>query len=54
MFLAFAPRGSWVGNSKMWYVKNLVDRAQVAFLLWRLRRYRADIATVDVAFIERP
>jgi hypothetical protein len=24
----------------MWYVKNLVDRAQVAFLLWRLRRRR--------------
>jgi hypothetical protein len=22
----------------MWYVKNLVDRAQVAYLLWRLRR----------------
>ncbi len=22
----------------MWYVKDLVDRAQVAFLLWRLRR----------------
>jgi len=25
----------------MWYVKQLVDRAQVAFLLWRLRRHRA-------------
>jgi len=24
----------------MWYVKDLVDRAQVAFLLWRLRRKR--------------
>jgi hypothetical protein len=24
----------------MWYVKQLVDRAQVAFLLWRLRRHR--------------
>lgn len=24
----------------MWYVKDLVDRAQVAFLLWRLRRRR--------------
>jgi len=22
----------------MWYVKDLVDRAQVAFILWRLRR----------------
>jgi hypothetical protein len=22
----------------MWYVKDLVDRAQVAFLLWKLRR----------------
>jgi hypothetical protein len=25
---------------RMWYVKNLFDRAQVAFLLWRLRRHR--------------
>jgi len=24
----------------MWYVKQLVDRAQIAFLLWRLRRRR--------------
>jgi hypothetical protein len=24
----------------MWYVKDLLDRAQVAFLLWRLRRQR--------------
>jgi hypothetical protein len=24
----------------MWYVKDLLDRAQVAFLLWRLRRHR--------------
>jgi len=24
----------------MWYVKRLVDQAQVAFLLWRLRRRR--------------
>jgi len=24
----------------MWYVKDLLDRAQVAFLLWRLHRYR--------------
>lgn len=24
----------------MWYVKDLVDRAQVAFILWRLRRLR--------------
>jgi len=24
----------------MWYVKVLIDRAQVAFLLWRLHRYR--------------
>jgi len=22
----------------MWYVKNFVDRAQVAFILWRLKR----------------
>jgi hypothetical protein len=22
----------------MWYVKDLVDRAQVAFILWQLRR----------------
>jgi hypothetical protein len=25
----------------MWIVKELVDRAHVAFLLWRLRRHRA-------------
>jgi hypothetical protein len=25
---------------RMWYVKDLFDRAQVAFLLWRLRRHR--------------
>jgi hypothetical protein len=24
----------------MWYVKDLIDRAQVAFLLWRLHRHR--------------
>jgi hypothetical protein len=24
----------------MWYVKTLIDRAQVAFLLWRLHRHR--------------
>jgi hypothetical protein len=24
----------------MWYVKDLLDRVQVAFLLWRLRRHR--------------
>jgi hypothetical protein len=24
----------------MWYVKSLIDRAQVAFLLWRLHRRR--------------
>jgi hypothetical protein len=24
----------------MWYVKDLLDRAQVAYLLWRLRRHR--------------
>jgi hypothetical protein len=24
----------------MWYVKDLFDRAHVAFLLWRLRRHR--------------
>jgi hypothetical protein len=29
----------------MWYVKDLLDRAQVAFLLWRLhRRRRAPLA----------
>jgi hypothetical protein len=26
----------------MWYVKDLVDRAQVAFILWRLRRHRIE------------
>jgi hypothetical protein len=24
----------------MWYVKDLLDRAQVAYLLWRLHRRR--------------
>jgi hypothetical protein len=33
----------------MWYVKDLVDRAQVAFILWRLRRRGR---AVDVALID--
>jgi hypothetical protein len=28
----------------MWYVKDLVDRAQVAFILWRLRRRSRTVA----------
>jgi len=27
--------------ARMWYVKQWFDRAQVAFLLWRLHRFRA-------------
>jgi hypothetical protein len=26
----------------VWYVKGLIDRVQVAILLWRLHRYRAN------------
>jgi hypothetical protein len=29
----------------MWYVKDLLERAQVAFILWRLRRHRASLHT---------
>jgi hypothetical protein len=29
----------------MWYVKNLVDHAQVAFLRWRLRRRQRALMT---------
>jgi len=27
-------------QATMWYIKDLLDRAQVAFLLWRLSRHR--------------
>lgn len=30
----------------MWYVKDLVDRAQVAFILWRLRRRHRELTSV--------
>jgi hypothetical protein len=40
----------------MWYVKDLVDRAQVAFILWRLRRRGRAVdrrgRAVDVALID--
>jgi hypothetical protein len=29
----------------MWFVKQLFDRAQVAFLLWRLHRHHPTINT---------
>jgi hypothetical protein len=29
----------------MWYVKDLFQRAQVAFILWRLRRRRTALHT---------
>jgi hypothetical protein len=35
--LVSASSRSWYA---MWYVKDLIDRAQVAFLLWRLHRRR--------------
>jgi hypothetical protein len=32
-------RAEYVGGARvMWYMKDLVDRAQVAFILWQLRR----------------
>jgi len=30
----------------MRYVKDLVDRAQVAFILWRLRRRQRDLSSI--------
>jgi hypothetical protein len=27
----------------MWFLKNAIDRVQVAFLLWQLRRRRAAV-----------
>jgi hypothetical protein len=34
----------------MWFVKDLLDRAQVAFLLWRLHRARRKMIDIEHPF----